>query len=72
MELNLPPPPKVRSRHGRVQNLKCLQEDVTILTDLEKTDECKLLVLDTDSADAEYHISSKKRLVSNEHCVIDT
>ena len=72
LKMELPIPPKIRSRHGRVHNLKCLQEDLTTLTDLKESHKCKLLVLDTDSADAEYPISSNKHLVSNKYHTNDT
>ena len=38
MELNPPPPPKIRSRRGREHNFKCLQEDFTTLNDYKKYD----------------------------------
>ena len=49
-----PSAPKIRSTNWRVHNLKCLQEEVTTLTDLKKSHKRNVgLVLDTDSADAE-------------------
>ena len=36
MNLIAPPPRKIRSRHERLHNLKCLQEDFTTLNNLKK------------------------------------